>query len=82
MKKQQTDQENGVRRYKTVYRNNANETKTTIQTVQTEAHKRARKIQLNFTQFMMTNTATQRTKDKRKEEKQNKQHNTSVELAH
>ena len=34
----------------------------TMQTVQKEADKRARKIQLNFTQFMITNKGKQPTK--------------------
>jgi hypothetical protein len=38
-----------------------------MQTVQKEADKRARKIQLKFTQFMTTNKGKQPTKDKRKE---------------
>ena len=42
-------------------------TKRTMQTVQKEAHKRARKIQLNFTQFLITNERKHPTKEKRKE---------------
>jgi hypothetical protein len=40
--------------------------KRTIQTVQREADKRARKIQLNFTQFCITNTRKQSAKEKGK----------------
>ena len=38
--------------------------KRTMQTVQREADKRARKIQLNFTQFFITNKRKQPTKEK------------------
>ena len=38
--------------------------KRTMQIVQKEADKRARKIQLNFTQFCITNTSKQPEKDK------------------
>jgi hypothetical protein len=44
-------------------------TKRTIQTAQKDADKRARKVQLNFTQLMITNKGKQPTQDKRKEEK-------------
>ena len=40
--------------------------KRTMQTVQREADKRARKIQLNFTQFCTTNKSNQSKKEKRK----------------
>ena len=40
--------------------------KRTMQTVQREADKRARKIQLNFTQFCITNKSNQPKKEKGK----------------
>jgi hypothetical protein len=43
--------------------------KRTMQTVQREADKRARKIQLNFTQFCITNKRNQPTKEKGKVKK-------------
>ena len=52
--------------------------KRTIQTVQREADKRARKIQLNFTQFFITNKRKQPTKEKGKE----KNKTEKVEIAH
>ena len=49
-----------------------------MQTVQKEAGNRARKIQLNFTQFMITNKRKQPAKYKRK----GKQKTQRGELAH
>jgi hypothetical protein len=43
-------------------------TKIAMQTVQKEADKRAKKIQLNFTQLMTTTKGKQSTKNKRTEE--------------